>query len=210
MYCKLRVLLLSSCCRRLWTDLKNDSWVDGWAGWAVVLLGAARVELLVVVLLLGTDEVVASSRGRLTGSATTVLLVFEEDGRSAFVEEFAPLTLLLEPGTVLLVLLWTPDGGILGFESSGLAAVVTELLGLTTVADACGLDKVETLLAPIDVVAVAVSKTCGCSSILHDGYSSAGRSGDRSKSEYAEHWPRSSSTLSVESTFSETVRACGS
>jgi hypothetical protein len=95
----------------LWTDLKNDSWVDGWAGWAVVLLGDARVELLVGVLLLGTDELAASSRGRLTGGAATVLLVLEADGRFAFVEEFAFSTLLLEPGMVLLVLLWAPDEG---------------------------------------------------------------------------------------------------
>jgi hypothetical protein len=164
----------------LWTDLKNDSWVDGWAGWAVVLLGAARIELLVGVLLLGTDEVATSSRGRPPGGATTVLLVLEEDGRLAFVEEFALSTLLLEPGIVLLVLLWTPGDGTWGFESSGLAAVVTEFLGLTAVADACRVDKVEMSLAPID--SVAVFKTFGCSSILHDGYSSAAMSNDRSKS----------------------------
>jgi hypothetical protein len=76
-----------------------------------VLLGAARVELLGGVLFLGTDELAASSRGRLTGGATTVLLVLEVDGRFAFVEESTLPTLLLEPGVVLLVLLWALDEG---------------------------------------------------------------------------------------------------
>ena len=78
MYCRLRVLLLSSCCRRLCTDLKKDSWVDGWAGWAFVLLGAARVESLGWVLVLGREVLADSSRGRPTGGATIVLLVLEE------------------------------------------------------------------------------------------------------------------------------------
>ena len=78
MYCKLRVLLLSSCCRRLCTDLKKDSWVEGCAGWADVLLGAARMESLGGVLILGRVVLAASSRGRLMGGATIVLLVLEE------------------------------------------------------------------------------------------------------------------------------------
>jgi hypothetical protein len=104
MYCRLRVLLLSSCWRRLWTDLKKDSWVEGCAGWAVVPLGAGRVELVVGVLLFEGDMVAVSSRGRLAGGATTVLLVLGEDGRLEFVEVLAVSTLGLELNVVLLVL----------------------------------------------------------------------------------------------------------
>ena len=98
MYCKLRVLLLSSCCSRLCTDLKKDSWVDGCAGWADVLLGAARVESLGGVLFLGCEVLAASSRGRLTGGATIVLLVLE-----AFVEIFTFSTLPLGPDVVAVL-----------------------------------------------------------------------------------------------------------
>ena len=104
MYCRLRVLLLSSCCRRLCTDLKKDSWVEGWAGWAVVLLGAERVELLVRVLLLGGAVLAVSSRGRLTGGATIVLLVLEELERFEFVEVLTVSAVLFEADVVLLVL----------------------------------------------------------------------------------------------------------
>ncbi len=41
-------------------------------------LGAARVESLGGMLLLGREVLAASSRGRLTGGATIVLLVLEE------------------------------------------------------------------------------------------------------------------------------------
>ena len=43
-----------------------------------MLLGAARVESLGGVLLLGREVLAASSRGRLTGGATIVLLALEE------------------------------------------------------------------------------------------------------------------------------------
>lgn len=103
MYCRLRVLLLSSCCRRLCTDLKKDSWVEGWAGCAVVLLGAARVELLGGLPCLGSEVFAVSSRGRLTGGATLVLLVPAELDRLAVVEVFTFSTLPLDPGVVVLV-----------------------------------------------------------------------------------------------------------
>ena len=99
--------MLSSCCKRLCTDLKKDSWVEGCAGCAVVLLGAARVELLGGVLLfLGSEVLAASSRGRLTGGATIMLLVLEELDRLAFVEVFAFSTLPLEPGDIVVVLVF--------------------------------------------------------------------------------------------------------
>ena len=61
MYCRLRVLLLSSCCRRLWTDLKNDSCVEGCAGGAFVPLVGGRVELVIGETLFGCGVVDVSS-----------------------------------------------------------------------------------------------------------------------------------------------------
>ena len=68
-----------------------------------MLLGAARVELLGGVLILGSGVLAVSSRWRLTGGATIVLLVLEEPDRLAFVEMFTFSTLALDPGIVVLV-----------------------------------------------------------------------------------------------------------
>jgi hypothetical protein len=43
MYCNESVLLDSSCCSRLWIDLKKDSWVVGLAGCGCVCEGKGRV-----------------------------------------------------------------------------------------------------------------------------------------------------------------------
>ena len=74
-----------------------------------MLLGAARVESLGWVLVLGRGVLAASSRERLTGGATIVLLVLEELDRLAFVEVFTFSTLLLGPGDVTLVSCETSD-----------------------------------------------------------------------------------------------------
>ena len=89
--------------------MKKDSWVEGWAGCAVVPLGAARVELLVGVLLLGSEVCAASSRGRLTGGATIALLVLDEFDRWAIVDVFTMSTLLLESVFILLAFLEMSD-----------------------------------------------------------------------------------------------------
>src|SRR5690242_18956984 len=45
MYCSERVLLASRYCRRLWIDLKNDSWVEGAATFGCVGEGRELVGL---------------------------------------------------------------------------------------------------------------------------------------------------------------------
>ena len=95
--------MLSSCCRRLCTDLKKDSCVDGCAGWAVVLLGAARVEPLVGVLPFGSAVVAASSRIELPEDAVVDPFALE-DGALALFAILAGFTSLVEPDIVLLVL----------------------------------------------------------------------------------------------------------
>lgn len=147
MYCRLRVLLLSSCCRRLCTDLKKDSWVEGWAGWAVVLLGGARVELLGGVLFLGSEVFTVSSRGRLTGGATIVLLVLEELDRLPTVEVFTLSTLPLDPGVVVLVFFESSGWDARRCNCSELAVVTTELPGLGVVAADCEVE-IDKLMSP--------------------------------------------------------------
>ena len=74
-----------------------------------MLLGAARVELLGGVLFLGCEVLAASSRERLTGGATIVLLVLGELGRLANAEVFAFSALPLDTRVVVLVFCETSD-----------------------------------------------------------------------------------------------------
>lgn len=68
-----------------------------------MLLGAVRVESLGGMLFLGCEVLAASSRGRLTGGATIVLLVLEELDWLAIAEVFASSVLPLDPGVLVLL-----------------------------------------------------------------------------------------------------------